>query len=303
MSKIAFLFPGQGAQAVGMGQKVYDENPEVKALFEQAADILGYDLANICFSGPEEKLNSTVFSQPALYVTSMAAVEVLKKTSPEAIESCQAAAGLSLGEYSALAFAGVMSFEDGLRLVQKRGEAMQAAADETPSSMVSVLGLDREKVEAVCNAARADGEILQVANLLCPGNIAVSGHQQSCDNVEAAASEAGAMKSIALSVAGAFHTPIMQSAVEKLTVALSEVEFSAPRIPVYSNVDAKTHSDSAEIRSLLVQQVSSPVLWNDSMDAMLADGFDEFYEVGEGRVLRGLLKRINRKLPTHGTLS
>lgn len=303
MSKIAFLFPGQGAQAVGMGKQAHDEYPQVKELFEKASELLGYDLANLCFEGPAEKLNSTVISQPALYVTSMAAVEVLKQTAPEAVENCAGAAGLSLGEYSALAFAGAMSFEDGLRLVQKRGEAMQGAADETPSGMVSVLGLDREKVDAVCDAARLEGEVLQVANLLCPGNIAVSGHQASCDKVESAAADAGAMKSIPLTVAGAFHTPIMQPAVEKLSAVLSDITFSSPRIPVYSNVDAKTHSDPDEIRALLVQQVSSPVLWNISMDTMLADGFDEFYEVGEGRVLRSLLKRINRKLPTHGTLS
>ena len=303
MSKIAFLFPGQGAQVVGMGKQVHDEYPQVKELFSKASDVLGYDLAELCFDGPAEKLNSTVISQPALYVTSMAAVEVLKHTAPDSVDSCAGAAGLSLGEYSALAFAGVMTFEDGLRLVQKRGEAMQAAADETPSGMVSVLGLDREKVEAVCDAARVEGETLQVANLLCPGNIAVSGHQASCDRVEAAAQEAGAMKTIPLTVAGAFHTPIMQSAVDKLTAALSDVNFSSPRVPVYSNVDAQTHTDPDEIRALLVQQVSSPVLWNTSMHNMLEDGFDEFYEVGEGRVLRSLLKRINRKLPTHGTLA
>ncbi len=177
---------------------------------------------------------------------------------------------------------------------------MQEAADETPSGMVSVLGLDREQTEAVCQQARRDGEILQIANLLCKGNIAVSGHQGSCDQVEAVAQAAGAMKCIPLAVAGAFHTPIMESAVAKLDDALSEVTLQATRIPVYSNVDAQPHQSPDEIRALLVKQVCGPVLWQQSIEQMLEDGISEFYEIGVGRVLRGLLKRINRKIPCHG---
>ena len=302
MSKIAFLFPGQGAQAIGMGKEAWERFDAVKQLFAKASDILGYSIQDVCFDGPVEKLNSTVISQPALFVTSMAAIEVLKEINPEAIESCAGAAGLSLGEYSALAFAGVISFEDGLRLVQKRGEAMQAAADACDSGMVSVLGLDAEKVEAVCNEARIDGEILQTANFLCPGNIAVSGHQASCGKVSAVAEAAGAMKSIALSVAGAFHTPIMEPAVESLSAAVDATTFSDSSVPVYTNVDATARTSGSEFGPLLLKQICSPVRWHDTMDTMLADGFDEFYEVGTGRVLRGLLKRIKRKLPTHGTL-
>ncbi|QEG24705.1 ACP S-malonyltransferase [Mariniblastus fucicola] len=302
MSKIAFLFPGQGAQTVGMGKEAWEKFDTVKQLFAQASDIVGYSIQDVCFEGPKEKLDSTDISQPALFVTSMAAVEVLKETNPEAIESCAGVAGLSLGEYSALAFSGAISFEDGLRLVQKRGEAMQAAANACDSGMVSVLGLDAEKVEEVCNTARADGEVLQTANFLCPGNIAVSGNQASCDNVAAAAEAAGAMKVIPLAVAGAFHTPIMDPAVESLRVAVDATTFSNSNVPVYCNVDAKVHSQSDEFGPLLVKQICSPVRWHDSMNAMLADGYDEFYEVGTGRVLRGLLKRINRKLKTHGTL-
>jgi [acyl-carrier-protein] S-malonyltransferase len=300
LSKTAFLFPGQGAQAIGMGKSFYDELPIAVQMFEQASDILGYDLADVCFNGPADRLNMTEVSQPALYVTSMVALEKLKAESPEIVENCAGAAGLSLGEYTAIAFAGGMSFEDGLKLVQLRGQAMQAAADETAGSMVSVLGLDRDVVQSVCDDARVDGEVLQIANLLCKGNIVVSGGVKSCEAVEAIATEAGAMKCIALSVAGAFHTSMMESAVEKLTKALADTEMSETKIPVYSNVDAAVHQQPDEFRSLLVQQVCSPVLWQDSMEKMLADGYEEFYEVGSGRVLRGLMKRINRKVPCHG---
>ena len=286
-----------------MGQLLCEELPAARELFGRANEVLGYDLANLCFKGPEEKLNSTVISQPALFVTSMAALEKLKSESPEIVDSCQGAAGLSLGEYTAIVFAGALSFEDGLRLVQRRGEAMQAAADETPSGMVSLLGLDREVVEKVCNDARQEGETLQVANLLCPGNIAVSGDKASCERVVNVATEAGAMKCIPLAVAGAFHTSIMRSAVDKLAEALAEVDLGDSRIPVYSNVDAAPHQSAEDFRQLLVKQVCSPVRWHDSMLRMLEDEFGEFYEVGEGRVLRGLMKRINRKTSVKGVIS
>ncbi len=303
MSKIAFLFPGQGAQSLGMGKALFDSMPAAKALFDQASEILGYDLAAICFNGPTERLNSTVVSQPALYVTSMIALEKLKSDSPEVVESCSAAAGLSLGEYSAIAFAGGLSFEDGLKLLRIRGEAMQAAADETPSGMVSVIGLDRESLEKVCEDARVDGEILQIANLLCPGNIAVSGHQASCDRVADIAKEAGARMSIPLAVAGAFHTPIMESAVPMLSKALDEVQLMDTRIPVYSNVDAAPHQSATEFKDLLVKQVCSKVLWHDSLQRMIDEGFDQFYEVGNGKVLAGTMKRISRKMPCHAVMA
>lgn len=302
LSKIAFLFPGQGAQTVGMCKSLHDELPEAKQLFDRASAVLGYDLADVCFNGPADRLNSTVVSQPALYVSSMAVLEKIKKETPEVYENCQGAAGLSLGEYTAIAFAGAMSFEDGLTLVQRRGQAMQEAADETPSSMVSVLGLDREQTEKVCDEARVDGEVLQVANLLCKGNIAVSGSLASCQQVPAVADAAGAMKSVPLAVAGAFHTPIMESAVAKLADALTQVDLQGTRVPVYSNVDASPHSQPDEFKELLVRQVCGPVLWQDSIEKMLADGYDEFYEVGVGRVLRSLMKRINRKTKCHGVL-
>jgi [acyl-carrier-protein] S-malonyltransferase len=306
VSKIAFLFPGQGAQTVGMGKAVYDEYPAVRTLFDRAGAVLGYDLAKLCFEGPAETLDQTDRSQPALYVCSLAALEVLKAKSPDVVAGCTAAAGLSLGEYTALAFAGVLEWEDGLRLVQERGSAMQAAANAVVSGMVSILGLERPQVEELCEKAGAaeDGtrDTLQVANLLCPGNIVVSGGKAACARVAEMAPAAGAMKAIPLAVAGAFHTPIMQPARDRLTAALASVKMQKPRIPVVSNVDAVPHDDPEEIRELLVRQLVSPVRWEDSMRYLLAQGCDQFYEVGPGRVLRGLLKRIDRKTPCEGVL-
>jgi len=299
MGKTAFLFPGQGAQTVGMGKVLYDTLPTAKALFDKADEILGYSLTDLCFNGPMEQLSTTAVSQPALYVTSLAALESLKMSAPEAVEACSAAAGLSLGEYTALVFAGVMSFEDGLRVVQRRGQAMQEAADATPSGMVSLLGPEVEVVEDLCAKARGE-EILQVANLLCPGNTVVSGTRAACERVVALAEETGAARAVPLAVAGAFHTPIMRPADEKLAEVLANVQISAPRIPVISNVDVEVHTDADDIRATLVRQLLSPVQWEKTMRKLMADGYDTFYEVGPGRVLRGLMKRIDRKMPCQG---
>ena len=297
MSNVAFLFPGQGAQAVGMAQQLIETAPEAKALFDQASEVLGYNLTELCISGPAETLNTTDHSQPAIFVASLAALESLKNENPELVSACSATAGLSLGEYTALVFAGVMSFEDGLRVVQERGLAMQAAAELTQSGMVSVVGLETDQVEKVVAEVRQEGEILQLANFLCPGNIVVSGHTEACGRLEEPANAEGARMVMPLTVAGAFHTPLMQPAVERLTAVLENVTLHAPRIPVVSNVDATAHDDPEEIRQLLVQQVVSPVRWEDSMNKLLADGTEQFYEIGPGRVLRGLLKRIARKVP------
>lgn len=299
-SKAAILFPGQGAQAPGMGVSLCQSHKLADELFARAGEILGYDLKTLCADGPAEKLNETVHSQPALFVVGMAAAEVYRETQPDLAEKIVASAGLSLGEYTAVCFAGGLSFDDGLRLVQKRGQAMQACADAVESGMASVLGLDLEKLEEVCDQAREGGEILQPANLLCPGNVAVSGHLSAIGRLEPHATAAGAMKVIPLSVAGAFHTPLMQDAVAALTDALAAVEIQSTRIPVYSNVDAKPHQDPAEIRELLAKQVVNPVLWEASIQQMIGDGIDGFLEAGTGRVLRGTIKRINRKITTDG---
>lgn len=295
MSKIAFLFPGQGAQFVGMGESLAERVPAARRLYDQAADVLGYDLAKLCFSGPAEELDSTVHSQPALFVTSLAALESLRADTPDVVLSCEAAAGLSLGEYTAMVFAGVMEFEDGLRLVQRRGEAMQEAADATPSGMVSILGLEKVQVEAVCDKARGDG-ILEISNLLCPGNIVVSGSNEACERAAEIAEADGAFKSVPLAVAGAFHTEIMNPAVDRLAAALADVKMQKPNITVISNVDALPHDDPEEIRQLLIRQVVQPVQWEASVTYLLDRGFDQFHEVGPGRVLRGLLRRIDRKV-------
>src|SRR4051812_37803031 len=262
-----------------MGRQVAESLPAARQLYERANAILGYDLAKLCFEGPAEELDSTVISQPALFVTSLAAIEQLRQTAPDVVLACEATAGLSLGEYTALVVAGAIEFDDALRLVAVRGEAMQEAADATPSGMVSILGLERQAVEDLCGRARRE-DTLQIANLLCPGNIVISGTNSACERAAEIAPAAGAMKAVPLAVAGAFHTPIMASAVERLSEALNEARIVRPSIPVISNVDAQAHFEPEEIRQLLIRQVVSPVLWEDSMRNLLADGYDQFYEVG-----------------------
>lgn len=300
MDSVGILFPGQGAQTVGMGQKLCETYPTAQKLFDQASEVLGYDLAKLCFEGPADQLNATEFSQPALFTVGIAAATVLTEEHPARIAAVKATAGLSLGEYTAVCFAKGLQFTDALKLVQRRGQAMQAAADAVESGMASVLGLDLETLQGVCDACRSEGEVLQLANLLCPGNIAVSGHLSAIEKLVPAASEAGAMKVIPLSVAGAFHTALMEPAVAELKAALAEMPITDTAIPVYSNVDAQPHQSADEIRDLLSRQVVGSVRWEDSIRKMMDDGIEGFEEVGTGRVLRGTLKRINRKIPTDG---
>ncbi|QDT17977.1 Malonyl CoA-acyl carrier protein transacylase [Alienimonas californiensis] len=291
----ALLFPGQGAQTVGMGAALRADYPAARDLYDRAAEVLGYDLAALCENGPAEKLNATDVSQPALYVSGYAALEKLKAEHPEALADVSHVAGLSLGEYTALAFAEAFDFEDGLRVVQARGRAMQAAAEATSSGMVSALLLDRDAVQGVRDAAAGD-EVLELANFLCPGNTVLSGESAAIARAIEEIEKAGG-RPIPLAVAGAFHTSLMKPADERLAAALDAVEIRPPKVPVVSNVDAAPHTDPAEIRDLLVRQVLAPVRWEDSIRAMMAAGVDRFFEVGTGRVLTGLLKRIDRKTP------
>jgi [acyl-carrier-protein] S-malonyltransferase len=294
--KVALLFPGQGAQFVGMGKELYGELPVVKELFDRASTILGFDLAKVCFEGPAEALEATDVSQPAIFVASLAALESLKATRPEVVAAAQGAAGLSLGEYTALVFAGAMDFETALKVVRRRGQVMQAAAVATPSGMTSVLGLDEARVDAVIERVAPHGRLWK-ANLLGPGNIVVSGEKAALAFVEEAATAEGAMKVIPLSVAGAFHSPLMKPADDLLGQVLAGAKIESPRIPVYANVDACLHTTPDAIRDRLVNQVTGGVLWEGCVRKMMADGYDSFYEVGPGRVLTGLMKRIDRKMP------
>lgn len=277
-----------------MCQSLTDSKPAAKALFDEAKDVLGFDLLNVCVNGPAEALNATDVSQPALYVASLAALESLKETEPDAVGECVATAGLSLGEYTALVFAGALSFRDGLRVVRRRGQAMQAASEATPSGMVSVIGLEPAQVEELVKEAKSAGK-LELANYLCPGNLVCSGTNNACDLLEKLAEAKGA-RTVRLAVAGAFHTDIMHPADRELSDVLQSIELKSPRIPVWSNVDAQPHTDPAEIRDLLIRQVVQPVRWEETMRNLLAAGVERFFEVGPGRVLAGLLKRVNRKI-------
>ena len=295
----SILFPGQGAQAVGMAGDWVEAEPAAAELFARAAGLLSYDLLAVCRSGPAERLNTTAVSQPAILVTSLAALEVLRRRDPKPLETATLTAGLSLGEYTALVFAGALGFDDAVRLVHERGRGMQDCAEASPGGMVAVLGMEREAVAALCDSCRQDG-VLQVANVLCPGNIVVSGDHAACGRLEEAAAAAGAMKCVRLEVAGAFHTSLMRPAVERLTAAIATVEFRPPRIPVVSNVDARPHTDPDEIRSLLARQVVGVVEWSDSVAYILSTGVRSAWEIGPGRVLRGLMKRIDRSVAMSG---
>ncbi len=295
----AILFPGQGAQSVGMAGDWVDDSPAARRLFDQAAAVLGYDLLNACRNGPAERLNTTAVSQPGILVTSLAALEVLRSREGHPLDAARVTAGLSLGEYTALVFAGAIGFEDAVRLVDVRGRAMQECAEQRPGAMLAVLGLERDRLAALCDECRGD-DVLEVANVLCPGNIVASGSAAACGRLAAAAGAAGAIKCVPLDVAGAFHTALMQPAVERLAAALAAAEFRVPRIPVVSNVDAQPHTDPAEIKALLARQVVGVVEWNASMAYILSTGVRSIWEIGPGRVLRGLMKRIDRSVACAG---
>jgi [acyl-carrier-protein] S-malonyltransferase len=293
--KTAFLFPGQGSQVVGMGADFVQAYPAAASIFKKANRIVGYDLQKICFQGPPEQLNTTTISQPAIFTVSAAILESLKSEPETASIIPDAAAGLSLGEYTALYAAGLISFEDALILVQKRGQAMQAAADASGGSMVSIIGLDEQKVQQLCQEA-AQGELLVPANFNCPGQIVISGAKAACKRAESLAPKFGAIKAVPLAVAGAFHTDMMKSAVDLLEKALTKTKIANPSdIKVIANIDAEYYGSADQIRTGLKKQLTCPILWQKCMEKLIADGIEIFYEIGPGRVLTGLMKRINRQ--------
>lgn len=288
----AYVFPGQGAQFVGMGKDLYDNNPEAKELFEKANEILGFRITDMMFEGTEDDLKQTKVTQPAIFLHSVLLAKSLgDEFKPDMV------AGHSLGEFSALVAAGALSFEEGLKLVLKRAHAMQKACELRPSTMAAVLALPDDKVEALC--AEID-DVVAPANYNCPGQVVISGTMEGIDAACKKMLAAGAKRAMKLKVGGAFHSPLMQPAQEELAEAIAEAEFSTPVCPVYQNVDGKPHTDPEEIKANLIKQLTAPVRWTYDVEAMIADGADEFIELGPGAVLQGLVKKINRGVATSG---
>jgi [acyl-carrier-protein] S-malonyltransferase len=292
---IVFLFPGQGSQAVGMINECKDL-PAVKEMFVKAKEILGYDLLQVCLEGPKSKIDDTQFSQPALFVGGLCAVEKLKAENPAAYEGVSCTAGLSLGEYTALVFAGVLSFEDGLKVVKARAENMAACAKMgDPHGMLTVVGLGDADLENICKTVREKmpGKTCQLANFLFPQGRVCSGHKDALDEVQKMATANGALKAQAVAVSGAFHTGLMGPARDAVTKVLAEVTINEPRIPVYSNVTAQPFTSAAEIPGMLGRQLCEPVLWEQTMKNLIAEGKNQCYELGPGQQLKAMSKRID----------
>jgi [acyl-carrier-protein] S-malonyltransferase len=296
VDKIAFLFPGQGAQSVGMGKDLYDSYPRARDLFHRASDQVDFDLVELCFSGPEDKLAETQYSQPAILTTSFAFLEVARNETRLAAVKPVAAAGLSLGEYTALVLAGSLRFEDAVQLVYRRGRAMAAAGKKRKGSMLSVIGLSEEQIAEVVTKASSAG-VVTAANFNTAEQIVLSGEPKALAEAERIAKKMGARGTMELKVSGAFHSELMKPAADELAAALADIEISRPQTPVVSNVTADYLCHSDQIRDLLIRQLTHPVLWNQSMQKLIADGVNGFYEIGPGRVLAGLMKRIDRKVP------
>lgn len=286
----AYVFPGQGAQFVGMGKDMYDESAEAKALFEQANEILGFDIAKIMFEGTADELKQTSVTQPAVFLHSVIKAKISEDFNPDVV------AGHSLGEFSALVAAGAMTFKDGLSLVQQRAMAMQDACNEAESTMAAILGLDNEVVEQAC--AQID-EMVIPANYNCPGQLVISGSVKGVEEAVELLNDLGARRAIILPVNGAFHSPFMASAKSRLSEAIQAAEFQAPSCPIYQNVDAYSYTNPEEIKTNLIEQLTSPVKWTQTMENMISDGVEAFVEVGgNGKTLSSFVKKIDRAFPT-----